>query len=189
MATTHVPLAAYKVTCTCGAQTRIPAHLMNRLAACPTCSKVFRPVLASDEETGKVIVKVLDPMEEPPPPPRERKDSENLLCSCGNYLVVSLEDGVERLECPACGEAYSSKEGSTVILKLSQTRDGMLCPCGRFLKITPENWGQKAQCPSCGVLMNLEKIRDPQTLQTYFRATIIGYGRPRGESWSLEDFQ
>ncbi len=104
-------------------------------------------------------------------------------CACGAEVVVDhrSRDGVYvcrsckaplRLtppakKVPSNGDPPSRGKPRKVTPGIQE----IVCRCGERLQVRPEHLGKRGQCPRCGTQMNLEKARDPQTLEMKVRAS------------------
>jgi len=108
------PTGARKLTCRCGASlTVLPEHF-GKQAQCPQCGLVMRLYSYHDPMTQEVAV-TAEPVTGAGGAPDEGASvaSQELLCQCGEHLLVSHEHLGKQVQCAACG----------VIMKIEKTID------------------------------------------------------------------
>ena len=106
-------------------------------------------------------------------------------CTCGAALTVRAEAVGTSVTCAECKASFGivwardARSGARIAASAAAVRVPkgtfeVRCECGQTLVAKREQAGKVVKCPTCARSMKLEKIRDPQTLETKIRAAKAG---------------
>jgi DNA-directed RNA polymerase subunit M/transcription elongation factor TFIIS len=120
-------------------------------------------------------------------------------CACGAALVVRAEAVGTSVTCAECKSSFGivwardAKSGARIAasaasVRIPQGAFEVRCECGQTLVAKREHADKIVKCPACARSMSLEKIRDPQTLQTRFRPKPAPAGVPSKAPSAGQDF-
>lgn len=104
----------------------------------------------------------------------------SIRCACGEAFKVRAEAVGKPVSCPSCRASFGlvwardpSGEGRVPVradaVRIPKGGFGIRCECGQTLVARREQAGKLVKCPACGRSMSLEKVKDPQTLETKIR--------------------
>lgn len=98
-----VPAGARPLTCRCGARLMVLPELLGREAQCPQCGLLMRIWSFNDPATRTVTV-AAEPVNGAGHAPAEASiASQEILCQCGEHLLVRPEHMGKQVQCAACG--------------------------------------------------------------------------------------
>jgi hypothetical protein len=209
---------SFNIPCKCGTRNVVGIQSFGKGLACAECHEPFKVIWALDPRSKKKVPVSLsmnasqgsrDAL-----PLKSHPGKLEVLCQCGQPLLVAPHQVGAPVRCPICSQAmkiekYKDPETQATRVRRAKTafRDSatavpaktpplqverILCTCGETLTVAPKHLGRKVRCPSCSTLMRLEETRDPQTSRTQVRPEVVGKAQlpdeSGQESWSLDDF-
>ncbi len=96
---------AHAVRCPCGRPARVEASSFGRPRACPACGATFKAVWAVDPKTGRRVAVTVPQGElssDTPPAFRIPAGAQEVVCDCGQHLVVRPRNVGKAAHCPVC---------------------------------------------------------------------------------------
>jgi len=103
-ALSKIPKGARSLACRCGARLLVLPEHLGKEAQCPQCGLLMRLYSYHDPQTGAVTV-TASPVDERGRAPAAEASiaSQELLCQCGEHLLVKPEHVDKQVQCAACG--------------------------------------------------------------------------------------
>jgi predicted RNA-binding Zn-ribbon protein involved in translation (DUF1610 family) len=98
-----VPTGARPLTCRCGARLMVTPELLGKEAQCPQCGLLMR-VWSFNDPATRTVTLAAEPVNGAGHPLEEASvASQEILCQCGEHLLVRPEHVGKQVQCAACG--------------------------------------------------------------------------------------